>query len=67
MIALSVICAESFASLICKFVNKPACGMSAQGTNEIAEIVWNNPNNYGFGQTSEMFLVVFDTISFTIK
>ena len=41
--------------------------MSAQGTNEIAEIVWNNPNNYGFGQTSEMFLVVFVTISVTIK
>ena len=33
--------------------------MSAQGTNEIAEVVWNNPNNNGVDQTCEMFLVVF--------
>ena len=41
--------------------------MSAQGTNEIAEIVWNNPNDNCVGQTSEMFLVVFGASSFTIK
>ena len=41
--------------------------MSAQGTNEIADIVWNHPNNNGVGQTSEMFLVVFGASSFTIK
>ena len=26
--------------------------MSAQGTNEIAEIVWNNPNNNGVDHAS---------------
>ena len=33
--------------------------MWAQGTNEIAEVVWNNQNNNGVDQTCEMFLIVF--------
>ena len=33
--------------------------MWAQGTNKIAEVVWNNPNNNGVDQTCEMFLIVF--------
>ena len=36
-------------------------------TNGIAEILWNNPNNNGVGQTSEVFLVVFGANSLTIK
>ena len=36
-------------------------------TKGIAEILWNNPNYNGFGQTSETFLVVFGANSFTIK
>ena len=47
--------------------NSLTCGMSGQGTNEIAEIVWNNPNNNCVGRTSEMFLIVFGASSFTVK
>ena len=45
----------------CRLRHVKRCNTSR--TNRIAEILWNNPNNNGVGQTSEMFLVVFGAIS----
>ena len=49
----------------CRLCHAKRCNTSR--TKGIAEILWNNPNNNGVGQTSEMFLVVFGANSFTIK